>query len=114
MVAALTPGKPNATAHFSDLARGWHMAASWVLFSVNVIPNWQSALAYGEGQAKSEKTRWLGMFEMATDEQKKVEVINELSSRIDECKSITAFQAAKIAEMRGGGLYNQKSKDAAK
>jgi len=54
------------------------------------------------------------MFEMATDEQKKVEVINELSSRIDECKSITAFQAAKIAEMRGGSLYNQKSKDAAK
>ena len=93
--------RPNAATQLGDTARGWYMAAAWLLFSMGVIPDWKNAIVYTEERAKGENKRWLALIEAdAGNDAPRTETLDEIRENLKHCQILADYQEQLITDMR--------------
>lgn len=96
--------------HLNEVANGAETASSWLLFSMGVIKNFQSAVDFSEQKSNTEMTRWLGVLEVASNKEEMNRLTKQSEDKVEECKELNKFQADLVNEARRFAYENASDK----
>lgn len=99
-----TTNAPALSKSTKETSNGAGIAATYLLFSTGIMPEWNNATTYVQNTASSQKLSYMALFEKYTDPNK---ALDELVEALKECNKLGPLQEKLVQEARFKAYYRK-------